>query len=754
MRSGLPAGLVLFAGAAALSAQTGSLRTVDFATEIHPIFETRCRGCHTGGSAQAGFRVDTRDALLKGGRSGPAIVPGKAADSLLILKVTGQRGAPMPPAGPRLSLDEIAVLRNWIEQGARWDTGTPSTAGPAAMAPRKPSIPPGGAHNPIDRFVDAYLESKEIEIPSPVHDAAFARRVYYDLHGIPPSPAKLEAFVTDTRGGSRAMLAEKLLDDRERYAEHWISFWNDLLRNDEGVIYHGERKSITAWLLESLRSNMPYDRMVQALLNPVAKDDPDGYLVGVTWRGVVSASQSPPMQASQNAAQVFLGMNLKCAACHDSFVNRWKLRDTSGLAAMFSKEPLEMVRCDVPTGKMAEPRFPIGDAGAQSGALPKSRRAEAAEWFTRRENGRFARTLVNRYWKLLFGRAIVEPVDDMDAEPWSRDLLDWLAWDFAEHDFDLQHLLLRIVTSRAYQMPVVSATSDPKEYVFRGPLPRRLTAEQFQDTLSVVSGDWRVLTPRTSALASYAREWRLKSDPLSRALGRPIRDQVYTERNTQPSTLQSLEMTNGPLLSERLERAAKALLGKLPPAPANLFDSKLIRKGTAAVDVDITGARELWLVTEDVDSYDPARIGIRWTGLELTGPGGTTRLDDFAAKVPSTIQRKIDARGFTRFRAKIVIDAASQQSDISPAVRFFVFTAKPEPDRLVRIDGAPPIGSPPSAATPDGLIEQVYLNLLSRGPKGPEREIARNMLGDPASVAGLEDLLWALMMSPEFQYVR
>ncbi|MBS1873359.1 MAG: DUF1549 domain-containing protein [Acidobacteria bacterium] len=751
MRSGLASLFLALCANSLLTAQTGSLRKVDFATEIHPLLESRCRGCHSGETAQAGFRVDDGAAFLKGGKSGPAVVPGEAAASLLILKVSGQRGLPMPPSGPRLSADEIATLRNWIAQGAHWDA-TPAAAnvGVAAMAPRNPPLPAGTSGNLIDRFVDAYFEREGVKPPAPVSDAAFARRVYYDLHGLPPAPSELAAFEADARADKRARLAERLLADRERYAEHWISFWNDLLRNDEGVVYHGERKSITAWLMEALRSNMPYDRMVQGLLNPVSKDDPEGYLIGVTWRGVVSASQSPPMQASQNAAQVFLGMNLKCAACHDSFVNRWKLRDTFGLAAMFSKEPLEMVRCDVPTGKTAEARFPIGNL-ATHGPLPQSRRAEAAQWFTQRENGRFARTVVNRYWRLLFGRGIVEPIDDMDAEPWSRDLLDALAWDFAEHDFDLQRLLATIVTSRAYQMPVAPpAPAGAARYAFRGPSPRRLTAEEFEDTLSAVSGDWRALTPRSSAAASYAREWRLKSDALSRVLGRPIRDQVYTERATAPSTLQSLEMTNGPLLSERLERASKALLGQLPPAPANLFDSKLVRRGATAVDVDVAGAKALWLVTEDVDSYNPEKVIARWTDIELTGPGGTVRWDDVAAQTPSTIERTLP-KGVTRLRAKAVIDDACQKADISPALRFFVFTAKPEADRLVRVEGAPPVAATPSA---EPLVDRLYLHLLARKPAAGERKIAERMVGAPATAAGVEDLLWALMMSPEFQYVR
>ena len=211
------------------------------------------------------------------------------------------------------------------------------------------------------------------------------------------------------------------------------------------------------WLLTALEKNVPYDAMVRALLDPPAQGGPEGFLTGVTWRGVVSASQTPPMQAAQNAAQVFLGMNIKCAACHDSFINRWKLSDTYGLASMFSDQPLELVRCDVKIGKMAEARFPFSELKVDFGDTLASRRKAAAEWFAHRENGRFARTIVNRYWRKLLGRGIVEPADDMDAEPWNQDLLDWLASDFVANGYDLQHLIRRIMTSRTYQMTAVPA---------------------------------------------------------------------------------------------------------------------------------------------------------------------------------------------------------------------------------------------------------------------------------------------------------
>lgn len=772
----LPAALAAALLPAALFAQTQAVRTIDFAKEIHPLLEARCASCHSGDSAQAGLHLDSREGLLRGGKDGPAIVPGKSSESLLILKVTGQRGLPMPPSGPRLTADTIALLRAWIDQGAKWDLKAASADQPANIAPRNPPVPTGDSPNPIDRFIEAYLRSKGAAMPQPVSDAVFARRAYLDIQGLLPQPEQLQAFIADKSAGKRAALVERLLANREAYAENWISFWNDLLRNDEGVVYEGERKSITKWLLNALRSNMPYDRMVQALLNPVDKEDPKGFLIGVNWRGVVSASQSPPMQASQNSAQVFLGMNLKCAACHDSFVNRWKLRDTYGLAAMFSDAELQMVRCDVPTGKIAEPGFPLHDFTVPFDKSLASRRAAAAKWFTARENGRFARTVVNRYWKALFGRGIIEPVDDMDAAPWSQDLLDWLAWDFADHGYDLQRLMSLIMTSRAYQMPSSTEGETSKEYVFHGPRPRRLTAEEFEDALSCISGDWRVLTPRDETFAQYTREWRLKSDPLSRALGRPIRDQVYTERNTQGSTLQALELTNGPLLRGRIERAAKAILGELPAPPQNVYDSKFMRRGAAAVDVDITGAKDLWLVIEDVDSYDPARVIAGWANAELSGPDGSVRLADLPgpggpvhqfttdtgafsgirAAAPSVLHWSLAGRKFKRFRATAVIDRESNRSDINAALRFFVFTEKPEMDRLVRIQGEPPQMPPPTERTADALVDRLYTHMLSRKPSAEEKAIAIRMVtagGQQPTTEGLEDLLWAMLMSPEFQFI-
>lgn len=742
---------------------------VDFVTEVQPVLTAKCLGCHAGASAQAGLRLHTRADLLTGGVSGAAIIPGNGAESLLVKKITGTQGLRMPPAGAPLDDDTIATIRTWIDEGAKYDGTVGLVDRAAALAPRRPPLPEGTASHPIDRFVDRYLSEHHVPAAQPVSDAVFARRVWMDVTGLPPTPAELEAFTQSRASGKRDDLVRQALSRNDAYAEHWMSYWNDLLRNDEGVIYHGERKSITNWLYASLRENKRYNAMVDELLNPAEGRGAEGYLTGVTWRGVVSASQTPPMQASQNAAQVFLAMNLKCAACHDSFVNRWKLADTFGLAAMFSHEPLELARCDVKLGKTAKARFPYEVPGAPFDDSAAGSRAAAARWFTHPENGRFARTIVNRYWRLLFGRGLVEPIDDLDAEPWSQDLLDWLASDFVENQYDLRHLLSTILTSRAYQMPAVTAPELGAKYVFRGPVPRRISAEQMQDAISLVSGAWQVNSPRTETAAHYTREWRRKSDALSRALGRPIRDQVYTERGDAPSMLQALELTNGPLLSDRVRKAAASLLGLTKAPPRNVFDSKMTRGSTAVFEADIAGAKEVWLVLEDVDSYDPARVKAGWAGLELVGPKGSVPLTAangtvmleatetavLTAPVPSRLRFAVPAGGYTKLRGRALIDDRSKQSDISPALRFFVFTEEPDAELLIRIEGAPPAALPPTSWSSEALADYLYLHLLARRPTAAERAIALEMLGAKTpSRTGVEDLFWALLVSPEFQFIH
>ena len=597
--------------------------------------------------------------------------------------------------------------------------------------------------NPVDVHVT-------VNKPLVVADAAYARRVYLDAWGLVPTPEEAAAFESDRSPNKRAALVDRLLANNKLYADHWITFWNDHLRNDEGVIYHGDRKTITAWLHKALAGNLPYDKFVRALIDPAAKGDPDGFVIGVNWRGDVSASELPPIQAAQNSAQVFLGVNLKCNSCHDSFISKWKLKDAYGLASFFSEKPLPIYRCDVPTGETAETKFLFPELGKIPRDLPfAQRRKLAADLFTSSDNIRLRRTIVNRIWRRLMGRGLVEPVDDIDAKSWNPELLDELAKDFAASGYDMKHLMRRIMTSRAYQLPSAAET---RPYVFEGPLPRRLSAEQFADSISAITGEWRVR--QAGKGGEYAREWQVKSTSLTRALGRPIRDQVNTSRLDVPTTLQALELVNGETLANALHRGAQRILGQLKPMPPNIFDSGLVTK-KAAAEFEFKDATKLWLLTEDSDSFDRARTLAGWTNIELTGPAGSKKLANLTGGIPA--EHIVDVTGYTKLRAEIAVDPASQISEINPRVRFFAFTTAPNRDQLVNVKDTTPLPvtwTNAGTATADQVIDRLYRHALGRPPAAGETQAARRIIGVKPTANSLEDLLWSVFLSPEFEYIR
>jgi hypothetical protein len=428
----------------------------------------------------------------------------------------------------------------------------------------KPPQPPDGDGSPIDRFLAAQWAKQKFTPPAVVADRIFARRVYLDVIGLLPTPEQLDRFLSDKDADKRAKLVDALLADKQGYAEHWMSYWNDLLRNDEQTNIDGLRKPITTWLYASLLENKPLDRFAAELLDP-GKDGPDGYLKGVNWRGRVNASQTPPIQAAQNVSQVFLASSIKCASCHDSFINSWKLEQAYGMASFFSPTNLEMHRCDKPTGKSVAPKFLFPDLGeVAENADQATRHKEVAHMVTRPKNPPFARTMVNRLWKRLLGRGLVEPADDFDSNATFPPLLDWLAYDFMSHDYDAKHTIRQILLSRVYQLP--AAKEKPKKGKemppLLGPVERRLTSEQYLDAVAQVTGYWpKVDVMKVTVDNANVRTWRHKKpDALVTALGRPNREQVCTERNQESTVLQALELVNGQALSGRLREGAKTLL--------------------------------------------------------------------------------------------------------------------------------------------------------------------------------------------------
>ena len=461
------------------------------------------------------------------------------------------------------------------------------------LAAIKPSVPPPDTGNPVDAFLGAWWKKNGVTPPPLCNDRTFLRRVRLDLIGLLPDERELNAFLADRRPDKRERLVDELLANRQAYAEHWMTFWNDLLRNDEFQLIEVNRRTITPWLLRSLLDNKPYDEFTAELIAP-AINGPVGFIQGIEWKFATSASETPPMQAARSVAQVFQGVNLKCASCHDSFTGPRKLDEAWNLAACFSEKPLEPQRCDKPTGRTATPKFLFAEVGDVPADLPMEMRREAvAMLVTRPSNPRFAKVMVNRLFRQLLGQGIVETVDDHDGQAgFQPELLEYLAYDLMKHDYDLKRTLRLLATSRAYQSvsvrsSVANKTRDEGDSLitpqrakvtqgdspifgsqksgqspFAGPRRKRMTAEQFADALATVTGYWPKpeLVPAEQA-SDNPRAWRhRKPDALATVLGRPSRDVINSVRPEAATVLQSLELINGEVLQERLTKGAERLL--------------------------------------------------------------------------------------------------------------------------------------------------------------------------------------------------
>ncbi|PHR87168.1 MAG: hypothetical protein COA78_37370 [Blastopirellula sp.] len=554
---------------------------IDFAHDVIPILRKHCVECHSAGTYKGGFSIDTRAKLVES----DSIEIGKPAHSDLIDRLnSAEEDYKMPPKGDRLSLKEIGTLRLWIKQGAAWEPGFTfkTKKFQPQLALKKVELPPATKTNqhPIDRLLGSYYQQQKVEPTSSISDAGFMRRASLDLVGLLPEPKQLEEFTNSSNNKKDEELIDALLNSNQDYAEHWITFWNDLLRNDyvgTGFI-DGGRKQISGWLYQSLIDNKPYDQFVQQLIAPTPESE--GFIHGIKWRGRVNASQVTEIQFAQNVGQVFLGINLKCASCHDSFIDDWKLEQCYNLAAIVSERELEIHHCDKPTGDIAKPGFlypEIGDVDPK--ADKPTRLKQTAELLTHEKNGRFSRTIVNRLWQRLMGRGLVEPVDIMSNEPWSEDLLDYLAQYLVDHKYDTKALIRHICTSKAYrqQSMLQESNMNNEAFVFRGPVTKRMTAEQFVDAVWHLTGTTpkAIKAPVKRDETQPVRASLVISDLLMRSLGRPNREQVVTTRPSDLTTLQALDLSNGQIFADLLSKGATRAIKQQTDASAATMINEL-----------------------------------------------------------------------------------------------------------------------------------------------------------------------------------
>jgi Protein of unknown function (DUF1549)/Protein of unknown function (DUF1553)/Planctomycete cytochrome C len=598
---------------------------VDFVHQVAPVLKKHCAECHMGEKHKGGFSMNTREDLMKENDNGLVLEPGNAEKSLMLhLITTEDEDERMPPKGDGLQKQEVELIAAWINAGAPWEPGftfkKQSYEPPLKL--RRPQLPVAvsGRNHPIDRILDAHQTRQKTQRPPTLDDAAFARRVHLDIIGVLPPTAGLQSFLADTDPAKRAKLVTGLLADPQAYAGHWLSFWNDLLRNDyAGTGYiDGGRRQISDWLYRSLVENKPYNQFASELIAP--SPESAGFANGIKWRGDVSAGQKVPIQYAQSVGQTFLGINLKCASCHDSFTDNWKLTDSYGLAAAFSPEKIEIARCDKPTGKIAEPYWLYPELGKIDPTLPpEARLKQVAELTTTPANGRFSRTIVNRIWHRLMGRGIVHPVDAMSGEPWSEDLLDYLAIYLVDEKYDLKKVISHICASQAYQSSAQSLESDDEaKWKYVGPRAKRMTAEQFMDAIWQITGTTPAQTDFKPAAADQShlqvRAALMKSNLLMRALGRPNREQIVSSRPNDLTTLEAMDLNNANAFSKLLGEGAKSLLAKHAGDASPLVDDLFLQALSRAP----TGT-EKQIISEILkEKPDPAAVqDLLWSILLL-----------------------------------------------------------------------------------------------------------------------------------------
>jgi hypothetical protein len=433
--------------------------------------------------------------------------------------------------------------------------------------------------NYIDHHVFAKLKMLTLPPSDVCTDEEFIRRVYLDACAILPTPEEVKAFVVDTAKDKRAKLIDRLLD-RPEYADFWTLKWADVLRNDRKTVQVKGTHVYQGWLRRHIESNTPFDEVVRELLTA------DGNTSANPPANYYRVSREPTVLA-ESTAQLFFGVRMQCAKCHNHPFERWTQDDYYSLAAFFArvrqkKDPAEPgpdaktvggeIIYNDRAGEVTQPRtgkvMPPKIMGRPAPAIPpgKDRREVLAEQVTAADNPFFARSVVNRIWFHVTGRGIVDPVDDFrESNPSANDeLLDALARDFVAHKYDVKYLIRTIMSSRTYQLSAQTndLNKDDNKY-FSHAVTKLLTAEQLLDALCTATE----APEKYAGLPLGTRAVQLPDSevnhPFLKTFGQPARELACEcEREGDSNLAQALQLINGPTVNEKL-RSPNNRIGRL-----------------------------------------------------------------------------------------------------------------------------------------------------------------------------------------------
>jgi hypothetical protein len=449
----------------------------DYFKEIRPLLESRCYDCHKGGKAKGDLRLDIASSAHQGGESdGPAVVPGDVKSSALIARIRSQDSdSIMPPSGSPLTEKEILLLEKWIQAGANWPE----------------------------------MQVTQLELPPLADDLTFLRRITLDTVGVPPSEDEIRVYLADAPAQRRSQAMKRLFKDARR-ADHWMGYWQDVLAENPNLLTGSLNNTgpFRMWLHEALVDNKPLDVIVTELIRmegTPTHGGPAGF-------GVAGQNDSPFAEKGLILAGAFLGVEMKCARCHDSPSHESKQEDLFRLAAMLNQKPLEvpatssvpmdklsaggrkpLIQVTLAPGTKVEPVWPfpqfVDDKEATPLAEnPKNSRDLLAAMITAPQNERFAQVIVNRIWHRLMNRGLVTQPEDWEKSEMSHpELLQWLAREFVRSGYSLNAVCQLIFESHAYQRQSSPALKQP-EALFVAPAPRTMHAEQVVDSLFAATG--------------------------------------------------------------------------------------------------------------------------------------------------------------------------------------------------------------------------------------------------------------------------
>ncbi len=453
---------------------------------------------------------------------------------------------------------------------------------------------------PANNYVDELMNAKFLKLrmnPSELcSDDEFLRRVSLDVCGVLPTVEEYEKFVADTDPKKREKKVDELLG-RKEFVEMWVMKWSELLtiRSSQQVSY----KSMLLyynWLQERVANNMPMDQLVQELLSSK----------GGTFANAATnyfQNETDTLKVSENVAQVFMGMRIQCAQCHNHPFDRWTMDDYYGFAAFFSQigrkrgeDPRETIIFNSNRGEVQhlvdkramKPKFLGGEEPETKG---KDRREVMAKWLASSENPYFAKNLSNIVWAHFFGQGIINDVDDVRVSnpAVNPELLDELGKRFGEYNFDFKKLVRDICVSRTYQLSTkTNETNEADSKNFSHAKLRRLRSEVLLDTISQVTETKN----KFRGLPVGARAVQIADGNTSTyfltAFGRAARETVCScEVKMEPNLSQALHLLNGQTLQSKI--SAGALIArrlKDKKTPDQIIDELYIRCFTRKPNAD------------------------------------------------------------------------------------------------------------------------------------------------------------------------